>query len=211
MKQFLTNLRNVAIAGFLFLLPAIVILVIITKAWTALSSVGAKLAAMFGMTSIMGLTGTNVLTGILLIAICIACGLLVRLPFISAFNNAVERFLKKYIPGYETYRTMAEDKLQAKTRHLPYAAALIRQQEYWTPAYVVEQDPAGNCVVFVPAAPDTSKGHVLLAHRDQLRFAAPATANQVDASLRSLGKGLLGTIAPAERSGAAIARSVEAR
>jgi uncharacterized membrane protein len=191
MKTFLINLRNVAVAGFFFLLPVIVVLVIVTKAFGALTSVGAKLAAMFGMKTIVGLASTSVFTGLLLVAICIACGLLVRVAFVSAFGNAVEAWLAKYIPGYATYKAMAEEKLQHKIRLLPYQAALIRQGDYWRPAYVVEQDRDGNSVVFVPEAPDTSRGNVLLAGRDQLTLISSLTANQLDASLKVLGKGLL--------------------
>jgi uncharacterized membrane protein len=191
MRNFLIGLRNVMIAGFFFLLPVIVILVIITKAWGALTSVGAKLAAMFGMKTIVGLAGTSVFTGLLLVAICLASGLLVRVAFVSAFGNAAEAWLAKYIPGYATYKAMAEEKLQHKARLLPYQAALIRLGDYWRPAYVVEQDRDGNAVVFVPEAPDTGRGNVLLAARDQLTLISSLTANQLEASLKSMGKGLL--------------------
>lgn len=90
MRTFLVNLRNIAIAGFFFLLPVIVVLIIVTKAWGALTSVGAKLAAMFGMKTIVGLASTSVFTGLLLVVICIACGLLVRVTFVSALGNMVE-------------------------------------------------------------------------------------------------------------------------
>jgi hypothetical protein len=56
---------------------------------------------------------------------------------------------------------------------------------------VVEQDSDGNAIVFVPEAPDTSKGNVLLAGRDQLALMPSLTANQLDASLKTMGKGLL--------------------
>ena len=191
MKTFLINLRNVAVAGFFFLLPVIVVLIIITKAFGALTSVGAKLAAMFGLKTIVGLAGTSVFTGLLMIAICLACGLLVRVAFVSAVGNAVEAWLAQYIPGYATYKAMAEEKLQHKVRLLPYQAALIRLGDHWRPAYVIEQDRDGNSVVFVPEAPDTSRGNVLLAGRDQLTLLSSLTANQLDASLKVLGKGLL--------------------
>jgi hypothetical protein len=60
---------------------------------------------------------------------------------------------------------------------------LIKQQEYWQPAYVVEQDADGNYVVFLPDTPDTNTGHVLLAKQDQVRIVSSLTANQLDASL----------------------------
>ena len=191
MKTFLINLRSTAIAGFFFLLPVIVVLVIVTKAFGALTSVGAKLAAMFGMKTIVGLASTTVFTGVLMIAICLACGLLVRVAFVSAVGNAVEAWLATYIPGYATYKAMAEEKLQHKVRLLPYQAALIRQGDCWRPAYIVELDRDGNAVVFVPEAPDTSRGNVLLAARDQLTLISSLTANQLDASLKTMGKGLL--------------------
>lgn len=191
MKTFLIGLRNIAVAGFFFLLPVIVVLIILTKAWTAMTSVGAKLAAMFGMKTIVGLTSTSVFTGLLLVVICLACGLLVRIAFVSAFGNAVEAWLAKYIPGYATYKAMAEEKLQHKVRLLPYQAALIRHGEFWRPAYVVEQDPDGNAVVFVPEAPDTTRGNVLLVARDQFALLSTLTANQLDTALKAMGKGLL--------------------
>ena len=57
--------------------------------------------------------------------------------------------------------------------------------------YLVERDAEGNCVVFLPEIPETVKGHVLLARRDQVRVVESVTANQLDASLKKTGKGLL--------------------
>lgn len=185
------SLRNTAISGFFFLLPVVVIFIILTKVWTTLASVGGNLAAMFGMKSIIGLGGANVLTGLLLIAVCLVCGLLVRLRFMAALSNTVETKLTKHIPGYETYKALAEEKLQNRVRILPYSTALIRQDEYWRPAYVVEQDQNGNCVVFLPEIPDTGRGHTLLVARDLIKLVPSITANQLDASLKKMGKGLL--------------------
>jgi len=67
---------------------------------------------------------------------------------------------------------------------------LIRWQEYWRPAYIVEQDKDGNCVVFVPDTPETNKGDVLLAKKEQIRVVSSITANQLDESLKKRGRGL---------------------
>ena len=191
MKRFFANIRKVAVAGFLFLLPVYVVLVIATKAWASLSSVGTSLARMFGLQSMLGVGGSTALSGVLLILIWIACGLLVRFSFVDAFNKGVERVLVKYIPGYSTYKAMAEDKLHQRTGTLPYASVLVRGDLGWQPAFLIEQDAEGRCVLFVPRAPDTSAGSVLLTTRDQLRFMPTITANQLDASLKTMGKGLL--------------------
>ena len=191
MKSFFSNIRKIAVAGFLFLLPVYVLLVIITKAWASLSSVGTGLAKLFGLQSLLGVGGSTAVSGVLLILIWIGCGLLVRLSFVDAFNKGVERLLVKYVPGYSTYKAMAEDKLHQRTRTLPYASVLFRAEPGWQPAFLIEQDVDGHCVLFVPGAPDTTNGNVLLATRDQLRFLPAITANQLDASLKTMGKGLL--------------------
>jgi hypothetical protein len=49
-------------------------------------------------------------------------------------------------------------------------------------------------VVFVPDVPDTTKGRVLLAGRDRVHVLSSTTANQVDGSLKRLGRGLLSQV-----------------
>ena len=43
MKNFITKLRDVAISGFFALFPIYVMLLILAKAWTHLSAIGAKI------------------------------------------------------------------------------------------------------------------------------------------------------------------------
>jgi uncharacterized membrane protein len=192
MKNVLISLRNTAIAGFFFLLPIFVILAILTKGWVALSSLGKRIAQIFGLNSFIGFnSGTTVATGLLLIVLCLLCGLLMRYAFLAKFRQSVEQLLLKYLPGYETYKTMAEEKIQHKRRILPYSGALIRLQDCWQPAYLVERDPNDDYLLFVPDTPDTSKGRILIAKPDQVRLLSSMTATDLDASLRKMGKGLL--------------------
>jgi hypothetical protein len=168
MKTFLAHLRGVAISCFFALFPIYVLFIIITKAWTSLASMGTRISGMFGMKSIMGIGGTTVFSGLLVIAVWIVTGLLVRFSFMSNLSRSVERGLSKYLPGYDTYKEMAEEKLQHKVKILPYTSALIRWQEYWQPGYIVELDQDGNCVVFLPDIPETNKGRILLAKPNSL-------------------------------------------
>jgi uncharacterized membrane protein len=190
MKTFFSHLRDIAISGFFALLPLYVLFIVIAKAWKSLSSVGAGIAGVFGLKSILGVGGSTVLSGLLVITLWIVIGLLVRFSFMAALSRAAERAMSKYIPGYDTYKVIAEEKLHHKVRALDYTSALIRWQEYWRPAYIVEQDEDGTCVLFLPDVPETNKGYVLLAKQDQVRVVSSITANQLDASLKKMGRGL---------------------
>ena len=80
---------------------------------------------------------------------------MVRFTFVAAITKSVERWLAKYIPGYETYKAIAEEKLHSQAQRLSYTIALVRQGECWQPAYGVEHDDGGNYLVFLPNAPET--------------------------------------------------------
>jgi uncharacterized membrane protein len=190
MKTFLSHLRDTAISGFFALLPPYVLYIVIAKAWKSLSFVKAGIAGMFGLKSMLGVGGSTVFSGFLVITIWIVIGMLVRFSFMAAMSRAAERALSKYIPGYDTYKAIAEEKLQHKARALDYRSGLIRWQEYWRPVYIVEQDEDGTCVLFLPDVPETNKGHVLVAKQDHVIVVSSITANQLDASLKKMGKGL---------------------
>ena len=191
MKALLAKVRDITISGILALLPLYVLLIVITKIWKSLNSLGAGIAHMFGVKAILGVGGAAVFSGLLTAAIWLITGLLVRYSFLGAVSKAAERQLSKYVPDYDSYKAKAEEKLQHKVRVLPYTSALIKRDEYWQPGYIVEQYQKGNCVLFVPEIPETSKGHVLLARMDQVKIVEPMTANELDASLKKTGKGLL--------------------
>jgi hypothetical protein len=139
---------------------------------------------------VRALGGSTIFTGLLVIALWIVCGLLVRFTFMGALSRAVERGLSQYIPDYARYKGIAEEILQHKVRVLDYTSVLIRWQDYWRPGYIVEQDNDGNCVIFLPDTPETNKGRILLAKRDQLRVLSSVGANQLDESLKKMGRGL---------------------
>ena len=191
MKNFLNKLREIAIAGFFALFPLCVLLIIVTKAWSWLTAIGSKIAGMFGLKSFLGVGGTTIVSGILVVAVWIICGLLVRVSFFNAMSRSVERTMSKYIPGYDTYKEMAEEKLQHKVRILPYASALLRLNDYWQPAYLIEEDQNGNCVIFLPEIPETNRGRLVIARKTEVRLLPFVTANELDASLKKMGKGLL--------------------
>lgn len=191
MKSFFANLRKLVFSGLLFLMPVIVLVVVLSKAWGAATGIGGKIAGIFGMKTIMGVGSATVFTSLLLIAVCVLCGFLVRFRFMRRASNSLENTLLKYLPGYANYKAMAEEKLENKQKQLPYTSTLIMYAGYWQPAYVVEQDDRGQCVVFLPGVPDTNNGQVLLAQQDQLRTIGSLTANQLQDMLKKMGKGLL--------------------
>lgn len=86
---------------------------------------------------------------------------------------------------------LVEDKLQGKTPSLPYTSASIKEQNFWRPVFVVEQEVDGHCIVFVPFVPDTSKGSVLLVAGEDVQLVPTLSAIGLNASLKKIGAGLV--------------------
>ena len=191
MKQFISKLSEIAIAGFFFLFPIYVVFIVISKAWMSLTSIGSRLAAMFGVKTVLGVGGHQLLTGLLIIAIWLLCGLLVRVSFIAAFGRAAERTISSLIPGYASYRAIAEEKIARKTKILPFASAWLTLGDCDQPVFVINKDDVGNFVLFLPDVPDTSRGRVLVTRTDKVRMMPSLTANELDAILKKMGEGLL--------------------
>lgn len=191
MRRYFAAFRRVAVAGLIFMLPVFALLAIVTKAWTTLSSLGSTLSSLLGVKSIMGVGGASVLSGIALLVIWFGCGLLAQVALLASVRSRVDQWLAAYLPGYTGYRAMVEEKLQGKSPRHQYASGLIKEQDVWRPVFVVEQDGDGQCVVFVPSVPDTSKGSVLVVPRAQVRLVPTLSASDLDASLKKLGAGLL--------------------
>ncbi len=191
MKQFLMKLRQIAIAGLFFLFPVYIVFIVISKAWVSLTSIGSKLAAMFGVTTVLGVGSYKLFTGLLILAIWLLCGLLVRISFIGAFSRAMERTISSLIPGYASYRAIAEEKIARKTKVLPYTSAWLKQGDCDQPVFIIDKDNAGNFVVFLPDIPDTSRGRVLVARADKVRIMPSLTPNELDGILKKMGEGLL--------------------
>jgi len=84
MRKVFASVREIAVAGFFFLLPAYIIAIVATKTWIALSSLVSKVAGTFGVKSVLGVGASTISSGLLLILIWIVCGLLVRVSFIAA-------------------------------------------------------------------------------------------------------------------------------
>ncbi|HVQ13081.1 MAG TPA: hypothetical protein VMS40_05800 [Vicinamibacterales bacterium] len=190
MQKYFAAFRRITLTGLLFLVPVYVVVIIAKQAWTSLNSMGTTLAKMFGVTDILGVGAPTVLSVALLILLCFVCGLIAHISVVAAVRSRMDGWLSTYIPGYAKHRVMVEEKLEGKVPTLPYASALIKQQDFWRPVYVVEQDAEGNCVVFAPNVPDTTTGSIMLARRHDVLLLPFLSANHLDASLKKRGVGL---------------------
>jgi hypothetical protein len=163
MKKIAANLRDTIIAGILFLLPLLLVMVMASKAFQFLNSLNSRIAAVFGLKSIGGIPGTTIIGSISILMICLACGYLVRITFFQNIRNWIDLKLMDLIPGYQVYREMALNKLVDEEKPLPYqsAAWLVRADHTEQPVFLMETTAQGEMVIFAPAAGSVQTGTIL--------------------------------------------------
>jgi len=173
MKKTLKKLRDTFIAGIIFLLPILLLVVLITKVFQFLTGFTGKVAAWFGLKSFIGVSGGTIVSAISLIVLCILCGYLVRISFFKSVSKWIDHKMIANIPGYSVYREMAMSKLEKKEEFLPYkSAAWIHIDHRQQPAFVVEAMPDGNLVVFVPVAGNVKEGALFKLPPDSVELCA---------------------------------------
>lgn len=191
MKAFFIKLRDTFIAGLIFLLPLLILVVLFTKVFQFLTGFTDKVAAVFGLTGFIGISGGTILSALGLILFCIICGYLMRIAFFKALSAWVDQKLMSNIPGYSAYREMALSKLEENKRPLPYkCAAWINEGDTVLPAFLMETMDDGRLVMFIPTAGSTMTGKVIILPATRVTLLPQTDVKAMKIALDSLGIGL---------------------
>jgi hypothetical protein len=110
----------------------------------------------------------------------------------SLFRQQIESTLQRFIPHYDYYRAIVEQRLNLNKADTPSRpTVLVRQMGGWQPGVLVETHPSGEQVVFLPGSPKTTDGTVLVVGPDDVRFLDKPESVLNEVLLKN-GAGLLG-------------------
>jgi len=191
MKKFISHLKDNFIKGLIFLLPIIVVLVLVAKVISGMKGFSTKIAALFGMKTILGVSGTTIISTISIIAICVLAGYFVRLRFMENFRNWLDKKLGDLLPGYETYREMALQKINREEEKLPYTkTVLVKEANYQLPGFIMDKFRDGRLTIFVPLAGNAKEGQIRIVDASEVTILENAEVKKVHNSFQKLGEGM---------------------
>lgn len=190
MKRAIQNLRDTIIAGIIFLLPLLILFVLATKVFDFFRTFTAKVAALFGLKSIAGISASTIVGTISLILLCLLCGYLVRVTFFQQISQWIDEKLRSLIPGYETYRQMAAAKLVRQEEMLPYKmAAWVKMGDGVQPGFIMDTMPDGKIIIFIPTAGDVNNGTILLVEPSNVEQCPDLDMRKFKIAIANLGLG----------------------
>jgi uncharacterized membrane protein len=190
MKSFYRVIRGHIVTGFIFVLPLLITISVISKYWKQLIAVGAKLSKLFFLDTVLGSAGDAVMAILLMLFICVVAGFLVKLTIFKSLSDRIDAWLGTLIPSYNSMKGDTLKKLGTiNDEPVVYQTCLVKRAGLWQPAYLVESKEDGSVVAFVPNAPKPDTGQVVLANTNEWKPAEmdSLTLNNI---LKKMGKGL---------------------
>jgi uncharacterized membrane protein len=166
MKSLVVFLRTTLVGGALFLLPLLFAVWLLVSGLKAVSKILTPVARLFPFEQVAGIAVAELIAAGLLLAVCFLAGLFGRTTTGRNLGQKFERATLKKVPGYTLLKSMTQDDLGSDGR---VETALIRVDDGWVLAFIVERHGDGMLTVFVPSAPTPAAGTIYYMPEDCVR------------------------------------------
>jgi uncharacterized membrane protein len=180
--------KTTVIGGIVFLVPFIVVIFILGKAFQFMRGIAQPVTAALPMIDTVGeIVLLDLLAAGLILVVCFLAGLAARAAAAGRLVKSLEARVLSRVPFYHFVKGMTESVVEAES-DTTLRSVLVRLDDYSQLAFEVERLPGGDVVVFLPGAPNPWSGAVCVV--------APERVTQLDApmlaavqNIKHLGKG----------------------
>jgi uncharacterized membrane protein len=124
----------------------------------------------------------------ILLLLCFFSGLLMHMASVANFRDRLENNILRFVPGYEFVKMKLAIMVGSEQSSFN-RAVIVKIDDGWSPALLIEEGDDGRCTVFVPDVPKSSSGSVYLVDPEQIR-PLNVKFNKLDMAIRNYGKGL---------------------
>jgi hypothetical protein len=148
MKYVRDFLSNALVGGVLVLLPVYLSILILLKGMQSVAALVRPLALLLPDS----LPAEQLLSLLLVLAVCFLVGVAARTPRGQTLRETVEKSLFGRLPGYELFRSLTQ-RPTGDGRDNVWKPALAEIEEALVPAFIVEELDDGRFTVFAPSVP----------------------------------------------------------
>lgn len=181
-------IKTTIVGGLMLLLPLVVVVLIIGKAFQISMVVAKPLGALIPVDSVGGVALANILAVLVIVVLCYLAGLVARFSGIRRKVAGIEELLIATLPGYAFAKTLVSGVVKAEDEVGKMTPVLVALDDYKQIAFEVERTPGGNVVVFLPGAPNPWSGSVAYFSEDRVEPLDMAPQDAIK-NIRVLGRG----------------------
>jgi uncharacterized membrane protein len=182
-------IRNHIITGFIFLMPVLITIAVISKFWATMLKAGNKVSKLIHVHTLLGPNGDAIIALILFLILCVISGFLVKMTVFKKMSDWLDDKLSGFIPGYSNIKKDTEVKIGHGPQEEVFETCLVRMNDQWMPAYLVNISDNGDATVFVPIAPTYTTGQVMVTPAGCYRK-LQIDSKKLNEYLKKRGKGL---------------------
>ena len=187
MKKIASLAKTTAIGGLVFLLPLVLLVVVVGKAFNIIKTISTPLANLISADKFAGYAIADLLTLTVLLVVSLLAGKLARSPVFDKFYAKIDAVILQLVPGYSYVKGMTGSLSDSEAEQSLKSVAVI-QDDAVLIGYEVERLSEGWVAVYLPGAPDTRSGSVAYFTDDRI-VPLDADFTGIANCLKTLGRG----------------------
>ena len=187
MKSVAVFLRLTLIGGVIFLIPLVIVVAAVGKAFQIMRVVAAPLSRLIPIESVAGYAFIDVLAVIVMVLLCLIAGLVARSPWGRKMYAKLDELMLHMIPGYAWIKGVTGD-ISDDEAEATMKSVLARFDDLYQVGFEVDRTDDGLVVVYLPGAPDPRSGTLSYMTADRIQQIDAGFA-EVSKSFKMLGRG----------------------
>jgi len=183
-------LKTTIIGGLVFMVPVVVVVAILGKAFAIMMLVAKPLGALIPMDSIGGIAFANLLALMAIFLCCFIAGVIAQSAIAKKAHDVIDSALLT-IPGYELVKGFTDSMNSSEEAANSLLPVLVHFDDNGQIGFEIERDEEGNVVVYLPGAPSPWSGSVAYFKEERVK-SLDISIPEAMASIRNLGRGSAG-------------------
>lgn len=179
--------KTTVLGGLIFLTPIVLLAAIVGKGLSLVHGLAKPALQLLPIETVFGAATIHVVSVVLLILLCFLAGLYSRTAGAGRLGNWLEKSLLEKIPTYPLLRAKLRSALQPEQMET-LQPVMVRFDDSWQFALLVEQVKPDASLVFLPGAPDAWSGSVCIVSADRVE-PLELSVQRVNQLMKRLGEG----------------------
>jgi uncharacterized membrane protein len=201
MRGFLSFVKTTVIGGLLFLVPLMVLLFVLNKAYHAMLVVAQPLARQLDLEGFGGIVMADLLAVAMIVLLCFFFGLLAKTQLARRLARSFETKVLQRIPVYSVAKSVLASVVPLQQEE-GLQAVLVAFDDCSQLGLEIERRPGGQVVVYLPGSPNPWSGSLLMTTPERVT-PLPTTMVATLRVFQQLGKGANALVAGAPAAGPA--------
>jgi len=180
-------IKTTTIGGIVFMVPIIIIIVILGKAFELMLKVARPIDKLIPIESIGGIAVANLLALLAILVVCFVAGVAARSPLAKKFYRAIDNGLLA-IPGYAFVKAHTDSMKLGQAEAKSMQPVMVRFDDNSQIGFEIERLDKGQVVIYLPGAPDPWSGRVVYFHTDRVKKLELSVSEAIN-NISRLGRG----------------------